>query len=185
MQVIRTWPLSQTAKTSPSHGEDMGSIPVGVTNLAGFLPALLKQVSFSQLVCGYADQYSLRCSCSFEGGGNLAMFPKKKPLCGRFLFLSPYCSIKKWKSQEEIPKKRTECDFSVVLNGEFANTKFRQRKHLFSLPICGTMGLTRSLSLWERWRRSRRRGLDYGMKRPLTRYRGSSPKGRAFGCSQP
>ena len=24
-------PLSQTAKTSPSHGEDMGSIPVGVT----------------------------------------------------------------------------------------------------------------------------------------------------------
>ena len=26
-----TWPLSQTAKTSPSHGEDMGSIPVGVT----------------------------------------------------------------------------------------------------------------------------------------------------------
>ena len=26
------WPLSQTVKTSPSHGEDMGSIPVGVTN---------------------------------------------------------------------------------------------------------------------------------------------------------
>ena len=24
-------PLSQTVKTSPSHGEDMGSIPVGVT----------------------------------------------------------------------------------------------------------------------------------------------------------
>ena len=27
------WPISQTAKTSPSHGEDMGSIPVWVTNL--------------------------------------------------------------------------------------------------------------------------------------------------------
>ena len=27
-----TRPLSQTAKTSPSHGEDMGSIPVGVTS---------------------------------------------------------------------------------------------------------------------------------------------------------
>ena len=27
-----TRPLSQTVKTSPSHGEDMGSIPVGVTN---------------------------------------------------------------------------------------------------------------------------------------------------------
>ena len=32
MQVMWSWPLSQTAKTSPSHGEDMGSIPVGVTN---------------------------------------------------------------------------------------------------------------------------------------------------------
>ena len=29
----------------------------------------------------------------------------------------------------------------------------------------------------------RRRGLDDGMKRPLTRYRGSSPEGRAFGCA--
>ena len=48
---------------------------------------------------------------------------------------------------------------------------------LFSLPICVIMGLTKSLSLWERWRRSRRRGLDYGMKRPLTRYAGALPKG--------
>ena len=31
-QVSKTWPLSQAAKTSPSHGEGMGSIPVGVTN---------------------------------------------------------------------------------------------------------------------------------------------------------
>ena len=50
---------------------------------------------------------------------------------------------------------------------------------------CDIMGLAKSLSLWERWRRSRRRGLDYGMKRPLTRYRGSSPRGRAFGYANP
>ena len=31
--------------------------------------------------------------------------------------------------------------FSVVLNGEFAGAKFRQRKHLFFLPICGIMGM--------------------------------------------
>ena len=30
--VVNKWPLSQTVKTSPSHGEDMGSIPVGVTS---------------------------------------------------------------------------------------------------------------------------------------------------------
>ena len=30
-RVARTWPLSQAAKTSPSHGEGMGSIPVRVT----------------------------------------------------------------------------------------------------------------------------------------------------------
>jgi len=32
------------------------------------------------------------------------------------------------------------------------------------------MELTKSLSLWERWRRSRRRGLDYGIKRPPADY---------------
>ena len=69
-------PLSQTAKTSPSHGEDMGSIPVGVTNLAGSPPALLKQVSFSQLVCGLPKIFSVLLSLG--GGGNLAMFPKKE-----------------------------------------------------------------------------------------------------------
>ena len=31
MQVVRTWPHSQAAKTSPSHGEGVGSIPTGVT----------------------------------------------------------------------------------------------------------------------------------------------------------
>ena len=31
MRVVRTWPHSQAAKTSPSHGEGMGSIPVRVT----------------------------------------------------------------------------------------------------------------------------------------------------------
>ena len=69
-----------------------------------------------------------------------------------------------------------------ILSGELADTK-TSAENLFSLPICDIMGLRKSLSLWERWRRSRRRGLDYEMKRPLTRYRGSSPKGRAFGCA--
>ena len=50
-------------------------------------------------------------------------------------------------------------------------------ENLFSLPICDIMELTKSLSLWERWRRSRRRGLDYGMKLPLTRFAGALPKG--------
>ena len=36
-QVNESWPLSQTVKTSPSHGEDMGSIPVGVTKQAASL----------------------------------------------------------------------------------------------------------------------------------------------------
>ena len=31
-------------------------------------------------------------------------------------------------------------------------------ENLFSLPICVIMKLTKSLSLWERWRRSRQRG---------------------------
>ena len=41
------WPLSQTVKTSPSHGEDMGSIPVGVTtlNIRRHPPAFLMQDS--------------------------------------------------------------------------------------------------------------------------------------------
>jgi len=42
-------------------------------------------------------------------------------------------------------------DFSVVLNGEFADTKFRQRKHLFFLPICDIMRLTKSLPQRGRW----------------------------------
>ena len=45
------WPLSQTVKTSPSHGEDMGSIPVGVTTKQAERLASFMQVSFSQLVC--------------------------------------------------------------------------------------------------------------------------------------
>ena len=42
-------PLSQTVKTSPSHGEDMGSIPVGVTKQMirrlFYVPAFLMQDS--------------------------------------------------------------------------------------------------------------------------------------------
>ncbi len=46
------------------------------------------------------------------------------------------------------------CD---VLNGEFAATKL-SAEGLFLLPIYVIMKLTKSLALWERWRRSRRRG---------------------------
>ena len=31
------WPLGQEVKTSPFHGGDMGSIPVGVTNFFNFI----------------------------------------------------------------------------------------------------------------------------------------------------
>ncbi len=36
IKVSKCWPLSQTVKTSPSHGEDMGSIPVGVTSILNY-----------------------------------------------------------------------------------------------------------------------------------------------------
>ena len=82
-----------------------------------------------------------------------------------------------------VPTAKSVADFhrQVVTHAERTKTS---AENLFSLPICVIMGLTKSLSLWERWRRSRRRGLDDGLKCPLTRYRGSSPKGRALGCAQ-
>ena len=50
-------------------------------------------------------------------------------------------------------------------------------ENLFSLPICVIMGLTKSLALWERWRRSRRRGLNCA-QRPLSpTIAGALPKG--------
>ena len=57
-------PLSQTAKTSPSHGEDMGSIPVGVTTFPISKPfglAFFMQDSVSRLVCSrLAAAHTLR-----------------------------------------------------------------------------------------------------------------------------
>ena len=44
------WPLGQEVKTSPFHGGDMGSIPVGVTNFL-ILYATLAQL-VEQLTCG-------------------------------------------------------------------------------------------------------------------------------------
>ena len=57
----------------------------------------------------------------------------------------------------KITLKKSMTDSSVVLNGGLAGTKHRQR-YCFSLPICVIMKLIKSLALWERWRRSRRRG---------------------------
>ena len=59
MQVIVIRPLSQTAKTSPSHGEDMGSIPVGVTKRTSS-PLLLCKIPFTRLVCSRTAVYILR-----------------------------------------------------------------------------------------------------------------------------
>jgi len=42
-------------------------------------------------------------------------------------------------------KKRKHCDFSVVLNGEMTGTK-TSAENLFSLPICGIMGLAKKPS---------------------------------------
>ncbi len=43
---------------------------------------------------------------------------------------------------------------------KFAGSKVLIRifSDIASLPICAITGLTKSLALWERWRRSRRRG---------------------------
>ena len=46
--------------------------------------------------------------------------------------------------------KRSQKHFSVVLNGEIEGTESRRRKHLFFLPICAIMGLTKSLPPRER-----------------------------------
>ena len=49
------WPVGQAAKTSPSHGENMGSIPVRVT-----------KTNVSELLC---DKQSVRIRFLFEFGG--------------------------------------------------------------------------------------------------------------------
>ena len=48
---------------------------------------------------------------------------------------------------------------------------------LFSLQICGIMGLAKSLSLWERWRRSRRRGQIVATTTLSPATAGALPKG--------
>ena len=86
MRVMWSWPLSQTAKTSPSHGEDMGSIPVGVTNLVGFLPALLKQVSFSRLVYGSAGNILCAALAPLRVEEILQCSPKRNRCVDGFFF---------------------------------------------------------------------------------------------------
>ena len=114
MQVLRTWPLSQTAKTSPSHGEDMGSIPVGVTNLAD-LPALPKQVSFSQLVCGFADNILCAALTPLRVEEILQWFPKKETVKKRFLFLFSYCTIRIGNCQDDFKNEPNAFCVRLVL----------------------------------------------------------------------
>ena len=51
--------------------------------------------------------------------------------------------------------------FSVVLDGEFADTKFRQRKHLFFLPICGITGWVMKMDELKKRKTTRLKGADY------------------------
>ena len=66
MQVMWSWPLSQTAKTSPSHGEDMGSIPVWVTNLQIPMVCSILAGFRSQRVCETLAYTP--CAASFRSG---------------------------------------------------------------------------------------------------------------------
>ncbi len=69
-------PISQTVKTSPSHGEDMGSIPVWVTrdtlcqSLAGFLSSLVYGMRQMCTLILYSP------SRSFSGGWISSLFMK-------------------------------------------------------------------------------------------------------------
>ena len=47
----------------------------------------------------------------------------------------------------------------------------------FSLPICVIMVLTKSLALWERWRRSRRRGRGFAQRTLSPAIAGALPQG--------
>ena len=68
-------------------------------------------------------------------------------------------------------KKTKEGDLSLcILSGKIGRRK-TSAENLFSLPICVIMGWAESLALWERWRRSRRRGQMVAMTPPLTRLR--------------
>ena len=55
-------------------------------------------------------------------------------------------------------------------------------ENLFSLPICVIMGLAKSLSLWERWRRSRRRGQIVATTTLSPAIAGALPKGEPLGA---
>ena len=53
---------------------------------------------------------------------------------------------------------------------------------MFSLPICSIIGLTESLALWERWRRSRREGKwwqEYALSPAIA---GALPRGEPLGA---
>ena len=53
------WPRGQAVKTSPFHGGDMGSIPVGVTKYATLAQLV------EQLTCGIGNINYFELSCTF------------------------------------------------------------------------------------------------------------------------
>ena len=55
-------------------------------------------------------------------------------------------------------------------------------ENLFSLPICVITELTKSLSHWERWRRSRRRGQMVAMMPLSPAIAGALPEGEPLGA---
>ena len=69
------WPLSQAAKTSPSHGEGMGSIPVGVTKQK------VLQTRSTFFVCNPLSVKEARKLPSTRGGGTVQFAP---PLAADF-----------------------------------------------------------------------------------------------------
>ena len=73
--------------------------------------------------------------------------------------------------------------FSVVLNGEFADTKNRQWI-VFSADLCYNGANEKPLSLGEVAAKPTER-VRLWNETPSHPLRGSSPKGRAFGCVQP
>ena len=80
---------------------------------------------------------------------------------------------------EGFPLPRTP---NVTKNREAKRLPYKRisAENLFSLPICDIMGLTKSLSLWERWRRSRRRGQIVATTTLSPATAGALPKGEPF-----
>lgn len=93
MQVVKQWPLSQTAKTSPSHGEDMGSIPVGVTNFTSLCLLPFSKFPFHSRYV--ASAINILCAAfNLRVEETLRCFQRKPSVDGFFfVFKKPFQNI--------------------------------------------------------------------------------------------